>query len=456
VSLISLGCAKNLINSEQMLAMLSSSGFTITSETYRADIAVINTCGFIEAAKKEAIDTILECAELKKKGILRHIIVAGCLAERYNDEIRSELPEVDAILGIGNFGDITDTIQELLSEKPPEMANTKRTESLLFPLSAARKSPTYFNDNLPRLVTTPKSWAYLKIAEGCDNRCAFCVIPSIRGRYRSRELDDIIAEAEVLVENGARELILVAQDTTRYGIDKYSKLMLPELTRRLSAIQNLKWLRLHYLYPDEITDELITEFAENPKLLNYFDIPLQHINDDILRRMRRRGSASEIKELFRKIRKTIPDAVLRTSLISGLPGEGHSEFEELCDFVREFRIERAGVFTFSPEEGTDAEKMPRPTAMEAERRKEILEEIQLENIRLFNEDRKKSIITVLIEEQSENGFLARSYAESPEIDGYIRVTDENLRIGSFYDIIIESISGDEAFGKIRGKSEYCQ
>jgi len=428
VSIISLGCAKNLINSEQMLAILAADGFEIQQEPEGADVAVINTCGFIDAAKREAIDAILDCASLKSAGLLKKIIVAGCLSERYSDEISRDLPEVDAILGVGEFSEVANIAGVLLSSESAKIISSQH-------------KPESFDDNLPRLVTTPKAWAYLKIAEGCDNRCAFCVIPQIRGHYRSRQPDAIISEARFLVSEGVKELILIAQDTTRYGADLGGSISLQSLINELSCIEGLRWIRLHYLYPDEITHELLLEFESNKKLLPYFDIPIQHVDDGILRSMRRRGSYDMLTSLICDIRRRLPNAVIRTSLIAGLPGEGEAEFERLCDFLRTYKIERAGVFVYSPEEGTDAERMDRPDESVAEKRKEILEAIQQDIILSYNRSRIGTTLSVLIEEPYEDMFLARSFAESPDVDGYIFVRGEGLRIGEFYDIIIQA--GDQ-------------
>ncbi|MDR0917551.1 MAG: 30S ribosomal protein S12 methylthiotransferase RimO [Oscillospiraceae bacterium] len=431
VALVTLGCAKNLVNSEQMLALLVGAGFFVAPEVDGADVAVINTCGFIDAAKREAIDTILEAAELKSAGRLKKIVVAGCLAERYRDEIRAELPEVDAIVGVGAFGGIVETVRQVLDGVSVD----------------ATAAPEAFDDDLPRVVSTPKAWAYIKIADGCDNRCAFCVIPTIRGKYRSRRRESIVAEARALAESGVRELIVIAQDTTRYGVDLYRAPALAELLRELAEIEELRWIRVHYMYPDAIDDALIDVFARTPKLLPYFDIPLQHIDDAILKNMRRRGDSRLIRDTLSRIRARVPNAVIRTSLIVGLPGEGDAEFDALCDFTRESGIERAGVFVYSPEEGTDAAAMPRVDEDIAGERAELLERVQSENIDRFNEARIGERCDVLIEERLENDeFLARSYAESPEIDGYIFVRGEGLQIGEFCSIIIDSVRDGNLVG----------
>ena len=368
ISLISLGCAKNLVNSEQMLYLLSEAGYTLVPEPDGADAVIINTCGFIDAAKSEAIDTVLEMAELKKAGKLGKIIVTGCLAERYQDTVMQELPEIDAVLGVGSFGDIVEAVTKALNN-----------ESVL--RFGDKNAPV---EETPRVVSTGPSWAYLRIAEGCNNFCAFCAIPYIRGRYRSREIENVVEEARELAEHGVKELIVIAQDITRYGTDLYGKRCLAELCRRLAEIDGVEWIRLHYLYPDQFDDELINEIASNEKIVKYLDIPIQHIDNDILKSMNRRGTGDDIRKLFKELRERIPGVVLRTSLISGLPGEGDAEFEELCSFLREAKIERAGVFPFSPEEGTPAAKMPHVDAEETQRRADLIMEIQAGVMDEFN------------------------------------------------------------------------
>ena len=355
-ALISLGCAKNLVNSEQMLYLLDEAGYTLVPEPEGAEFCIVNTCGFIDAAKTEAIDTILEMAELKQAGKLGALIVTGCLSERYKDSILDELPEIDAVLGVSSFGDIVKAVQGLDAELRPR-------------LFADRNAPV---EEIGRIVSTGPGWAYLRIAEGCSNFCAFCAIPYIRGRYRSRSMENVLAEARDLAAHGVKELIVIAQDITRYGTDLYGKRKLAELCRELSRIEGVAWIRLHYLYPDQFDDELIDEIARNDKIVKYLDIPIQHIDNAILKRMNRKGSGDEIRALFRTLRERIPGLVLRTSLIAGLPGEGEAEFEELCSFLREARIERAGVFPFSPEEGTPAENMAHVDSEEARRRADLI------------------------------------------------------------------------------------
>ena len=405
ISLISLGCAKNLVNSEQMLYLLSEAGYTLVPEPDGADAVIINTCGFIDAAKSEAIDTVLEMAELKKAGKLGKIIVTGCLAERYQDTVMQELPEIDAVLGVGSFGDIVEAVTKALNN-----------ESVL--RFGDKNAPV---EETPRVVSTGPSWAYLRIAEGCNNFCAFCAIPYIRGRYRSREIENVVEEARELAEHGVKELIVIAQDITRYGTDLYGKRCLAELCRRLAEIDGVEWIRLHYLYPDQFDDELIDEIASNEKIVKYLDIPIQHINNDILKSMNRRGTGDDIRKLFKELRERIPGVVLRTSLISGLPGEGHAEFEELCSFLREAKIERAGVFPFSPEEGTPAAKMPHVDAEEAQRRADLIMEIQAGVMDEFNASLIGKALEVLCLDYDEDSqmWVGRSCYDSPDIDGLV-------------------------------------
>ena len=405
ISLISLGCAKNLVNSEQMLYLLSEAGYTLVPEPDGADAVIINTCGFIDAAKSEAIDTVLEMAELKKAGKLGKIIVTGCLAERYQDTVMQELPEIDAVLGVGSFGDIVEAVTKALNN-----------ESVL--RFGDKNAPV---EETPRVVSTGPSWAYLRIAEGCNNFCAFCAIPYIRGRYRSREIENVVEEARELAEHGVKELIVIAQDITRYGTDLYGKRCLAELCRRLAEIDGVEWIRLHYTYPDQFDDELIDEIASNEKIVKYLDIPIQHINNDILKSMNRRGTGDDIRKLFKELRERIPGVVLRTSLISGLPGEGDAEFEELCSFLREAKIERAGVFPFSPEEGTPAAKMPHVDAEEAQRRADLIMEIQAGVMDDFNASLIGKALEVLCLDYDEDSqmWVGRSCYDSPDIDGLV-------------------------------------
>lgn len=429
IALISLGCAKNLVNSEQMLYLLDEAGYALSTDPEGCDAVIINTCGFIDAAKSEAIDTILQMAELKAAGKLGKIIVTGCLPERYRDDIRAELPEIDAILGVGSFADIVSALDEAFAGNIVEYFGDKN-------------APV---DELPRVVSTGPSWAYLKIAEGCDNFCAFCAIPYIRGRYRSRSMTNILEEARSLAEHGVKELIVIAQDITKYGTDLYGKRSLAELCSKLSEIDGIEWIRLHYTYPDQFDDELIDEIASNDKIVKYLDIPIQHINDGILRAMNRHGTSDDIRRLFKDLRQRIPGLVLRTSIIAGLPGEGEAEFEELCEFLREAKIERAGVFPFSPEEGTRAAKMEHVDFETAQRRAELIMQLQSEIMEEFCRSQVGKTLRVLCEgyDEEQKMFFGRSYADSPDIDGLVFFDGAGCE-GNIVDVKITAIT-DECF-----------
>lgn len=433
VALISLGCPKNLVNSEQMLYLMCEAGMEIVPDPEEAEAVVINTCGFIESAKSEAIDTIIEMGELKKAGKIKCIVVTGCMAQRYKDDILKELPEIDSVLGTGSYGDVVDAVNNSLQGKP--MAKFEDIDGAI--------------DETGRIVSTGPGWAYLRIAEGCNNRCAFCVIPSIRGKYRSRKMEDVIDEARALAQTGTKELIVVAQDITRYGIDLYGKRSLSELLRKLCEIRGIEWIRLHYLYPDEFDDELISVIASQRKILKYVDIPIQHINDDILKRMNRRGTGDDIRALLKKLREKIPEVVIRTSLIVGLPGEGEDEFDELCGFLREVKIERAGVFVFSPEEGTPAAEMTdRCDEDEATRRQEIVMDIQAEIMDEWSQEYVGRTVRVLCEGYDEEIGLqfGRSFADSPDIDGIVFFSGE-CAAGEFAEVEITEIADGEWFGR---------
>ena len=439
-ALISLGCAKNLVNSEQMLYLLSEAGYALVPEAEGADFAVVNTCGFIDAAKSEAIDTILELAELKKAGKLGAIIVTGCLSERYQDSIQDELPEIDAVLGVGSFGEIVKAADAVM-------------EGRVLRAFASNSAPV---DEIPRVVSTGPSWAYLRIAEGCDNFCAFCAIPYIRGRYRSRAMESVLEEARDLAAHGVKELIVIAQDITRYGTDLYGKRSLASLCRELARIEGVEWIRLHYLYPDQFDDELIDEIASNEKIVKYLDIPILHINDGILKAMHRRGTGAEIRQLFATLRQRIPGLVLRTSLITGLPGEGEAEFEELCAFLKEARIERAGVFPFSPEEGTPAAKMDYPDAAVAQKRADLVMQLQAQIMDEFCESFVGKTIRVLCQSyDEESGLLVgRSWADSPDIDGLV-FFEGDCPAGEMCQVLIDEADDGYLYGTQTEGSASC-
>ncbi len=433
IGMISLGCAKNQVNAEQMMYLLREAGYEILPSVDGADVVIINTCGFIDSAKSEAIDNILAMGELKAAGVIGKILVTGCLSQRYQDEILTEMPEVDGVLGTGSYDDIVSVVERLLGGE-----TVSEFGDIHAPMSEAG-----------RILTTPEYYAYLKIAEGCDNRCSYCVIPSLRGKYRSRTLDDCLYEARMLAEDGVKELVVVAQDTSRYGIDLYGERKLPELLRELCKIEKLHWVRVHYLYPDELTDELLDVIASEPKIVKYMDIPIQHVNDTILKKMNRRGTKAELNELFAKIRKKIPNAVIRTSLITGLPGEGETEFEELCDWLREYQLERVGAFAFSPEEGTPAARMEHPDEETAVRRAEIVSELQSRIMDAYNEARLGTTMEVLCEgyDPETEQYYGRTYADSPDIDGRVVFDSEKtVRPGSFVQVRITGVSDGDLVG----------
>ena len=435
VAFVSLGCAKNLVNTEQMMALCRQAGHIVTGDPEGADVAVLNTCGFIESAKSEAIDNILELAQLKDQGKLKKLLVAGCLSQRYPDDIRAELPEVDGMLGTGSYSDVVAAVEELMEgEKAEHFGNIHRT----------------YEDG-ERIVTTPPYTAYLKIAEGCSNGCAFCIIPKLRGRYRSRTVASLVAEAEKLAASGVKELIVIAQDITRYGLDLEEKATLAQLLKELCRL-DFHWIRLHYLYPEAVTDELIQVIASEPKILHYLDIPIQHCNDNILKAMRRRNTKAEIRALFAKLRAAMPDVVIRTSLICGLPGEGEEEFEELCAFLREEKIQRAGVFKFSPEEGTLAAAMEDQVDGEvAARRVELVVDLQSRIMDSYNEERLGTVMEVLCEgfDSQAGCYVGRTYADSVDIDGHVYFTAAGLvPAGEFVKVRITGVSDGDLTGEI--------
>ena len=432
VSFISLGCAKNQVDCEQMMYLMAQAGFEIRPEPEDVDLVVVNTCGFIDAAKSEAIDNIIAVGQKKAQGLVGKILVTGCLAQRYQQEILTELPEVDGVLGTGSYYDVVSAAKQVLEGK-----RVSEFGSIHAPV-----------EETGRVLTTPGWYSYLKIAEGCDNHCAFCVIPKLRGKFRSRKLEDIVAEAENLAKGGTKELIVVAQDTSRYGMDLYGERKLPELLRRLCQIDGIHWVRVHYTYPDEITDELIDTVAREPKIVKYLDIPIQHVNDGILKRMNRRGNRAYLEELFAKLRDRIPGLVLRTSLIAGLPGEGEAEFEELCDFLRRWKLERVGAFAFSPEEGTPAAKMDFPDSESAQRRADYIAELQSAVLDEYNAAHFDQTMEILVEDWDGTYYYGRSYADSPGIDGTVRFESElEHRPGEFVQVLILGAEDGDLVGR---------
>lgn len=435
VAFVSLGCAKNLVNTEQMMALVRSAGHEITAQPEGADAAVLNTCGFIDSAKSEAIQNILELAELKKEGKLGKLLVTGCLSQRYQDELMEELPEVDGVMGTGSYTEIVPALEELMAGGTPHrFGDIDHTE-----------------EDGARIPATPSYTAYLKIAEGCDHRCAFCIIPKLRGRYRSRSMEALLAEARQLADSGVKELIVIAQDITRYGMDLEEPSSLAQLLKGLCKL-DFHWIRLHYLYPEVITDELIDTIAREKKIVHYLDIPIQHCNDGILKAMRRRNTRAELEDLFDRLRRAIPDLVVRTSLICGLPGEGEAEFEELCQFLREQKLQRVGVFQFSPEEGTLAAAMEDQVDPEtAARRVELVVNLQSRIMDEYNEARLGTVMEVLCEgfDAQAGCFAGRTYADSVEIDGRVLFTAARaVPAGSFVNVRITGVSDGELTGEI--------
>ena len=435
VSFISLGCDKNRVNTEQMMALCLQSGMTVQEDCNGSDVVVINTCGFIDSAKLEAIETILSVAELKAAGEVGRILVTGCLSQRYQAELLKELPEVDGIMGTGSYGDIVSAVEKVAAGQ-----EYSRFADINGPV-----------EELPRVISTPMHYAYLRIAEGCSNRCAYCVIPSLRGKYRSRRMEDILSEARALAEGGVKECIVIAQDITRYGVDIYKEKKLPELLRELCKL-DFHWIRLHYLYPDCITDELIDTIAAEPKICKYMDIPIQHCNDAVLQAMRRRETKAGLRALFARLRSRIPGLVLRTSIITGLPFEDEAAFEELCDFLQEEKIPRAGAFAYSPEEGTPAAEMRnRVDTDEARNRAELIMQVQEQVMDQFNESRLGSVTEVLCDgfDTQAMAYVGRSWAESPGIDGNIYFTAErDVQPGEFVPVRVTGIMDGDLTGEV--------
>lgn len=437
IGMISLGCPKNQVEAEHMLALMDAEGWEIVDYVDGCDAVIVNTCGFIDDAKKEAIENILDMVELKKEGVISKIIVTGCLAQRYKDEIVKEIPEVDAVIGIGANGDIIKTVEEVMSgvdtiEKYPPQCE--------LPLEGQR------------ILTTPQYWAYLKIGEGCSNRCTYCTIPSIRGNMRSRSMENVIDEAKQLAESGVKELILIAQDTTSYGLDLYGELKLPELLNELCKIDSIEWIRLLYCYPDRITDELIETMKNQEKVVNYIDLPLQHADDKILKAMNRRGDQALIRNVISKLREEIPDVVIRTTFIVGFPGEGEEEFETLAEFVNEIEFDRLGVFTFSPQEGTPAFDMEDQVDEDIKaRRGEVIMQDQYSIMEEKNNEKIGKTYRVVVEDYDgySDSYTGRTYMDAPEIDGLVKFTShKDLDIGNFVDVEIFDVEDYDLIGEV--------
>lgn len=434
VGMISLGCPKNQVDAEIMLSKISEK-YEIVDDAFEADAVIVNTCGFIADAKQEAIDTILEMTELKGEGSVKHVVVTGCLAERYRDEIKKEIPEVDAVVGIGankDIGDILDRVfeEEEVSEYPPKKE---------LPLEGER------------ILTTPPYTAYIKISEGCSNCCTYCAIPSIRGHFRSRTIESIVEEAKTLAENGVKELVVVAQDTTRYGEDLYGENRLCDLLKELCKIESLVWIRLLYCYPDRITDELLETIAENEKILNYIDLPLQHCNGKILSAMNRTGDRESLTALINKIREKIPDVVIRTTFITGFPGEGEEEFEDLAEFINEIEFERLGCFAYSAEEGTKAAELPDQVDEDVKKhRAELIMQDQYGIVECKNNECIGKTLDVLVEgyDGYTDSYYGRSYMDAPDVDASVSFTSkEELNDGDFVKVKIFDVSDYDLIGE---------
>ena len=428
---ISLGCDKNLVDTEEMLGLLSKEGYSFTDDEQEADVILINTCCFIGDAKEESVNTILEMAEYKKTGNCKALIVAGCMAQRYKNEILEEIPEVDGILGTSTWDEISGVLKSALSGKQV---------SCFHDLSVLPEN----QEN--RIVTTGGHYAFMKIAEGCDKRCTYCIIPSLRGPYRSVPMERLVQEARRLADQGVRELILVAQETTLYGVDLYGKKMLPELLRKLSAVEGIYWLRIQYCYPEEITDELVQVMKEEEKVCHYLDIPIQHASDRILKRMGRRTSQAELKERIARLRSEIPDIALRTTLISGFPGETAEDHEILMEFVNEMEFDRLGVFAYSAEEDTPAAGYPDQVPQEVkEERRDAVMELQQEIAFEKSESMEGRVLEVMIEGKvaDENAFVGRTYMDAPNVDGLIFVNAD-----------VPLVSGDFCRVKVTGALDY--
>lgn len=433
VGMISLGCPKNQVDGEALLAKLAQAGYQIVNEIENSDVMIVNTCGFIEDAKREAIDTILEVAQYKEAGLISAIIVTGCLAERYQDEILKEMPEVDAVIGIGANSDIVKVCDKALCG----IKTSNFPNKCYLPLDGER------------MLSTPPHWAYLKIAEGCDNRCAYCAIPGIRGDFRSRTIESVVDEAKSLVNRGVKEIILVAQDTTKYGQDLYGEYSLDKLLKELVKIDGLEWIRLFYCYPQRITDSLIDVIANEDKVCKYIDIPLQHSDATVLKNMNRVGDGNDYRVLLNKMREAIPGLALRTTFMVGFPGETDEQFENLCEFVKDIKFDKMGCFTFSPEEDTPAFDMKNQIDEDVKkRRQEVLMNVQFFITEASNKGRVGNVYKVIVDSFADGKYTGRSYMDSPEIDsGIIFTSNKELNIGDFVDVKITDFDGYDLIGE---------
>lgn len=439
IGMVTLGCPKNQMDAEIMLASLKNAGMKLTEDSGLSDVVIINTCGFIEDAKRESIEQILEFAKLKDEGRIKKIIVTGCMAERYKSEIMKEMPECDAVIGLGANSDIVQVVKKVVSGQRVERFPDKSCWSL----------------DGERIQTTPSFYAYLRIADGCNNCCSYCAIPMIRGRYRSRSIETLVEEARSLAINGVKELVLVAQDTTLYGIDIYGRPMLPELLKELCKIEQLRWIRLLYCYPEHITDQLLNTIAQEPKIVKYMDIPIQHSSKKVLAAMNREGDDAALRQKIDKIRNTVKDIVLRTTIMVGFPAEGKAEFDELCLFLNDMKFERLGCFAFSSEEGTKAAKMPNGAdEREKQRRRDIVMEMQTRILDDLNQKQTGKIIDVLVESYDRYAgcWFGRSAADAPDIDGKVFFTCPagKVRAGDIIKVRIDGIVDWDLMG------EYCE
>ncbi|WP_419742729.1 30S ribosomal protein S12 methylthiotransferase RimO [Paraclostridium dentum] len=436
IALESLGCSKNLVDAEIMMGILNRKGYKLVGEFEEADIILVNTCGFIESAKQESIDTILDLAQLKENGNLKLLIVTGCLAQRYAKELQAEIPEIDAIVGTGSYQQIDEIIANL--EKENNIVSLNDIEFA-------------YNEDLPRYVTTPEYMAYLKIGEGCDNHCTYCIIPKLRGRYRSRKMEDIIKEAKDLASKGVKELVVIAQDTTKYGLDLYGEVKLPQLLEELAQIYGIKWIRIMYSYPESITDELVKVIKKYDNICNYFDMPIQHASNKVLKLMNRHTTKEDIKSKVEMIRKYIPDATLRTTIIVGFPGETDEDFNELVEFAKDMKFDRLGAFAYSREEDTPADKLPNHLDEDVKlQRRDQLMLIQQEISQNLNAQKIDNEYEVLIEEQIEDKvYIGRTQGDAEEIDSIVYVKSENqLEIGSFVKVKINNALEYDLMGDV--------
>lgn len=436
IALESLGCSKNLVDAEIMMGILNRKGYKLVGDFSQADIILVNTCGFIESAKQESIDTILELAQYKINGNLKILIVTGCLAQRYSQELKSEIPEIDAIVGTGSYQQIDEIIKELEEEKK---------------IISLNDIEFAFNEELPRYITTPNHMAYLKIGEGCDNHCTYCIIPKLRGKYRSRKIEDIIKEAKDLVNHGVKELVVIAQDTTKYGFDLYNREMLPTLLEELAQIEEIKWIRIMYSYPESISEELVMVMKKYDNICNYFDMPIQHASNKVLKLMNRHTTKEDILSKIQMIRKHIPDATIRTTIIVGFPGETQEDFNEVVEFIKQVKFDRLGAFTYSREEDTPADKLP--NHLEEDVKEQRKNKLMLEQQKIsqnLNENKVGNIYEVLVEEQIEDKvYIGRTQGDAEEIDSIVYIKSKNqLSIGHFVKVKINKALEYDLIGDV--------